>query len=714
MDQLVTREGELFQVSDRRGDFVPEERACGLFFHDTRYLSRFELLVAGYKPELLGADSARNYVQAVFGQARGQTESLFRAFNLGVQRHRVIWGGVMYERITVTNHETAPMPARVELRYGADFADLFEVRGYQRARRGDALPFEVSEAGVTLGYRGLDAIVRQTRISFGTAPAVVAGDRAVWEAELPPQGALIIDVAVAPAENGDFPAAVGFDAALSAAAQAYITWQASLPVVASDNEMFNRVLRRAVLDLRTLAADIGHGPFPVAGIPWFAVPFGRDSILTAIEALPFAPELARGTLRTLGALQGTEINAWRQEEPGKIPHELRFGEMANTDEIPFKRYYGTVDSTPLYLVLLCDYYAWTGDLELVRELLPNVRAALHWIDTYGDQNGEGFLEYRADAGVGLAVQSWKDSTNSMTHRDLRPAQSPVSVSEVQGYAYDAKRRLAPMMAQLGEPALAAKLAQEAAALKARFHQAYWMDDRAYYAIALAGERCEQVGTSASDIGHCLWSGIVPEEHAAAVAQRLLSPELFSGWGIRTLSTHERSYNPLSYHNGSVWPHDTAFCALGLKRYGFEQAANVVIGGLLEAAMHFEYFRLPELFCGYSREEGAPVGYPAACSPQAWAAAVPFAMLQVILGLQPDAAAGVLRLRPCLPPFLGRLGVIGLRVGGAIVDIEVTREGVTTALRQGRLELIVDAANQQHFGAAQQVERAGSATLRLRS
>jgi glycogen debranching enzyme len=675
LDQLVTREGDLFQVSDRRGDIAPGERACGLFYKDTRYLSRFELLVNGQKPGLLSADASQNYIQSVFGQANGT----------GVRRQRVIFGGALYERIAVTNYGAAPTPVRVELRFAADFADLFEVRGYPRQRRGDLLAPIVAD-GVILSYRGLDAVLRQTALRFSLPPAELTAESATWTLQLAPQETCTIDVTAAPAENGAFPATCGFDAALAALSGEYRRWQAELPAIATDNELLNRVLDRSVRDLRLLEADLGSGKFPVAGIPWFAVPFGRDSIITALEALPLNPDLARGTLRTLGALQGREVNAWRQEAPGKIAHELRSGEMANLDEIPFKRYYGTVDATPLYLVLLCEYYAWTGDLELVRELLPNIKAALGFI-------GDGFLTFRADRGAGLAVQSWKDSHDSLTHRDLRPAVSPVAVSEVQGYVCDAKRRLAPILELLGERELAARLRSEADALQTRFNQAFWMADRQYYAIALDGDGA-QVGTLSSDIGHCLWSGIVAAEKAPAVAQRLLSPELFSGWGIRTLSTLDSSSNPHSYHNGSVWPHDTALCILGLKRYGFDLEANRVIGAMLEAAAHFESFRLPELFCGHSREDGAPVAYPVACSPQAWAAAAPFAWIAAMLGLAPDAAAGVLRLRPCLPPFLGRLSVRGLRVGGAVVDLEVTRDGSAATVREGRLAVVVAGSGRQ--------------------
>jgi glycogen debranching enzyme len=693
MDQLVTREGDLFQVSDRRGDFVPEAQASGLFLRDTRMLSRLELLIDGEKPGLLSATAADNYLQKVYSQSQPRTDALFYRTSVAVQRRRLLHGGVMYERILLTNRYDQPQTIQLTLRYGADFADLFEVRGIHRRARGEYLPPAVAADRVRFAYRGLDQILRETELRFAPAPETLTDGEATWTITIAPRQEVVVEVTVVPAEAGRFPEPAGYEAALAAMQSAYAGWMQTCPVIESDHVLFNRILQRSLQDLRVLTSDRGYGPFPVAGIPWFAVPFGRDSLITALETLMVNPDLARGTLRTLAALQGTKIDPQRVEEPGKIAHELRFGEMANLDEVPFGRYYGTVDATPLFLVLMAEYYNWTGDLELVRELLPNIKAALDWIDTYGDLDGDGFLEYRSDQGLGLHVQSWKDSHNSMTHRDGRAAESPVAVSEVQGYAYDAKRRLAPILAKLGETQWADRLTREAEALKARFNQAFWMEDRQFMAIALDGHK-DQVGTVSSDIGHCLWSGIIDEAKAPAVARRLVAPDMFSGWGIRTLSSEESSYDPASYHNGSVWPHDNALCVLGLRRAGFDAEANRVISGLIDAAGHFPYFRLPELFCGFSREEGEPVDYPVACSPQAWAAATPFALVQAMLGLEPDAGAGVLRIRPSLPESIGRLAVKGLRVGGAVVDIEVTHRETRATVRQGTLRVLVEPAATQ--------------------
>ncbi len=693
MDQLVTREGRLFQVADERGDFSPESAASGLYMDNTRFLSRFELRIGGRRPTPLAASAADNIALRVYAQAfRAGAEEHDHAAppNLAVRRQRVLHDGVLYERVTVTNYGLDDLDIALDLCFDADYADVFEVRGLTRPVRGERLPTTLGPDTAILGYRGLDHVVRRTRLRFDPVPARVDADHAHWTARIPGQGAIRLAVTVVAEEDGvaATPLTGEYDAAHAALEESYAAWRRACTAVKSDSDAFNRLLERSLLDLRLLRADLGAGPFFVAGIPWFAVPFGRDSLITAIEALPLDPEPARGTLRTLAALQGRVVDEWRREEPGKIPHELRRGEMAALDEIPFGRYYGSVDGTMLFLILLCDYYAWTADLALARDLLPNVRAALDWIDHYGDRDGDGFVEYEADTGRGLAVQSWKDSRDSMSHRDGAPARGAIAVSEAQGYVYDAKRRLAPIVAALGETDVAERLTAEAETLRGRFAEAFWMDDRDYPAIALDGAK-RQVGTVASDAGHLLWSGILDDERAARVARRLVAPDLFSGWGVRTLSARERTYNPLSYHNGSVWPHDTALCVRGLKRYGFDAEVNLVASGLLRASAHVADARLPELFCGFAERDGPPVPYQLACAPQAWAAAAAFALTQAMLGLEPDAAASQLRLRPSLPDGIGRIALRGLRVGQAVVDLEVTRDGVQSNVRTGTLDIIVE-------------------------
>ncbi len=687
MDQLVTREGDLFQVSDDHGDFSAVAPVSGLYTRDTRFLSRFELLVNGERPRVLNATAASNVEQRVFAQVR-RVQETFHELRIGVERRRLLYQGVMYERINFTNYERVDLDLRIEFLFDADFVDLFEVRGMNRTRRGEQQPTQVRTDSVVLGYRGLDGIVRHTLLLFVSTPTLVEAQRSLWDVSLPSRGSMAIGIAVAPGFDGEIPPITEFEQALAALATSYAQWHDTCMRITCDNELWSRVLKRSVLDLRVLLADVGDGQFPVAGIPWFAVPFGRDSLITAMQTLALTPDLARGTLRTLARLQGSVDDPRRQEQPGKILHELRQGEMANLDEVPFGRYYGSVDSTPLFLVLLGQYQDWTGDLELARELLPNIKAALRWLDLFGDGDGDGLLEFQAHGG-GLSVQSWKDSFDSMSHRDGTPAASPVAVSEVQGYAYDARSRLAPILARLGETDLAQQVTDKAKESRASFVRAFWMGDRQYLAIAVDGAK-QRVGTVASDAGHCLWSGILDAYHAAKVAGKLLAPDLFSGWGIRTLSDQEATYNPMSYHNGSVWPHDNALCVLGLKRYGFDQATTRVASALVEAAVHFPYFRLPELFCGYGRDVGPPVAYPVACSPQAWAAATPIALVHALLGLAPDAPNGILRLRPLLPDGVNQLSLRGLRVGAAVLDVEVSRSGVDAAVREGELQVVTEA------------------------
>ncbi len=692
MLDLVMKEGDLFLVAGPSGDIIGSDGPHGLYYKDTRYLSRLTLRLGGEQPHRLSASAAENYQMRIFYQARaGQQE---RPGTIGVERRRVVESGVLYEQVRVTNYSLHAAEIEVEVGFDADFRDLFEARGAVRPARGTPLEPEVRDGTILLGYVGLDHVRRRTLIVPQPAADVLTANASRWVLTLEPGASRTVALAVVPEQENGFPAISDFDAALARLRESYRAWDAETVSIETDDLLVNRTLQRSRFDLRALLTDLGHGPFPVAGIPWFCVPFGRDSLITALQALPFNPSLAVGTLRTLAALQGQDVNPDRLEEPGKIVHEVRSGEMALLGEVPFLRYYGTVDATPLFLVLLGETYRWTGDLDLAAALLPNIRAALHWIRTYGDKDGDGLVEYAAHEG-GLTVQSWKDSSDSISHRSGDQAESPIAVSEVQGYVYDAYVKIAPVLRALaaaghGEDltALADELEAEARKLQDRFDQAFWMEDRQYYAIALDGQK-QQVGTVSSDPGHCLWSGIVPEHRRASVAQALMGESLFSGWGVRTLAVGENTYNPMSYHNGSVWPHDNALIALGLKRAGFDAEAARLTEALFAVASRFPLHRLPELFCGYPSEEGEPVEYPASCSPQAWAAGTPFMLMQAVLGMEADAPGRTLRLRPYLPVGWNRVSLRGVRVGEAVVDLEVTREGVTANVRKGELTVQVE-------------------------
>jgi glycogen debranching enzyme len=437
-----------------------------------------------------------------------------------------------------------------------------------------------------------------------------------------------------------------------------------------------------VADLRLLVNDgpVEGGRYVAAGIPWFATLFGRDSLLTAMQSLAFRPQLAVETLEVLAALQATEVDDFRDAEPGKILHELRVGETARAGELPHSPYYGSVDSTPLWLVLLGATYDWTGDRALVDRLWPNALAALRWIDEWGDRDGDGFVEYERRSPRGLLNQGWKDSGDAIRDRTGRESKAPIALAEVQGYVYDAKLRMARLATIRGDAALTARLTREAALLRDRFEEAFWVEDQRYYAMALDGEK-RQADAVGSNAGHCLWSGIVSPERARDVADKLLGPALFSGWGIRTYASNQRGYNPFGYHTGTVWPHDTSLAAAGLKRYGFQDEANRLVGHMLEAAQHFSEFRLPELFCGFDRETAPmPVPYPVACSPQAWSAGAVFMFLQTMLGIRAHADTRELELlRPNLPDWLAKVTVSNLRIGEASVDLLFHRwRGTTSA------------------------------------
>jgi glycogen debranching enzyme len=477
-----------------------------------------------------------------------------------------------------------------------------------------------------------------------------------------------------------FPAAPPVDAADGV--EAYAEWAAESTHVATDHELFNLTLARSLNDLRLLMND---GPsegetYVAAGVPWFSALFGRDSIITALESLAFHPQLAAETLQVLADRQATELDPEHDAEPGKILHELRFGEMARSRELPFTPYYGSVDSTPLWLILLGATFDWTGDRDLVNRLWPNALAALEWIDRYGDRDGDGFVEYGRRAQRGLYNQGWKDSADAVRYSDGREAVPPIALAEVQGYVFEAKHRMAALATMRDEHELAHRLRTDAEALRERFEAAFWMPDAGYYAMALDSDK-GQATAIASNPGHCLWSGIVSRERARQVADRLLEPSLFSGWGVRSLASGQPGYNPIGYHTGSVWPHDTAIVASGLKRYGFHDDANLLTGSVFEAAQRFPDYRLPELFCGFPRETSPmPVPYPVACSPQAWAAGASFLVLQTMLGIRAHADRRELELqRPHLPNWLAKVTITNLRVGDAAVDLLFHRwRGTTSA------------------------------------
>jgi glycogen debranching enzyme len=698
----VLKHGETFAVFDRYGDIWPLARSDNGVYHEgTRVLSRLGLSLNDTRPMLLSSEVVEsNDVLVVhlsnpdlfLPQAGGPPRLLPRG-SVHILRSKLLWNGVLYERLRVVNHDLVPVDIDLEVTFGADFADLFEVRGIARAARGEDLPPVIGTDEAVLSYRGLDGIVRRMRMVFSPAPSLLAADHARLRLRLDPRRAHEQLITVV-AEIGDRPAAVrDYEAALTDNAATFAAMRAQISQVDSANEHFDNWVARSTTDLCMLTTETEHGLYPSAGVPWFSTVFGRDGIITALECLWAWPELARGVLSLLAATQADAVDPARDAEPGKILHESRRGEMANLGEIPFGRYYGSVDSTPLFVMLAGAYYGRTRDLAFAREIWPNVERALAWIDRHGDIDGDGFIEYARRSANGLSNQGWKDAGDSVFHANGDLATGPIALCEVQGYVYAARLRAAAMAADLGEWERADALRRQAAALADAFDRLFWCEDLGTYALALDGDK-RPCRVRASNAGHCLWAGIARPERSARVARLLLSEEMFSGWGVRTVGVNEARYNPMSYHNGSVWPHDNALIAAGLAAYGHETEAMTITEGLFGASMFVDLHRLPELFCGFRRRAGeGPTLYPVACSPQAWAAGAVMLLVQSMLGLTLDAERDEIRLaRPSLPSFLHAVEVSHLRLAGASADLhfEVFPGDVSVRVlrREGQVQVSV--------------------------
>ena len=663
--QISILKGSAFVVSDRLGDVRdgPGD-ATGLFYRDMRHISRWQLRLNGRELSVMSAETLE-YDEAVFFLVE-PTGTIYRNPAMSLIRRRQVADGLR-EHLELHNHGLQRVEVEISLLFDADFADLFEVKD-ELTKTGELYRMH-EHGGMTLGYlrgdfrretyiRAAGAFITDESLSF----RVTLEPREVWRATI------VVTVGMGRAEpvpqrmhRPEMPITLE-------------DWLGAAPKVDTDWHELRQTYRRSLVDLAALRFYPESVPssLPAAGLPWFMALFGRDSLITSYQAIPFVPELARTTLLALGAQQATEWDDFRDAEPGKILHELRDGELAHFLERPQSPYYGSADSTPLYLIVLDEYERWTGDAETVRQLEPTARAALEWIERYGDSDGDGYIEYiTRNPQTGLENQCWKDSWNSIVHPDGQVAHAPRATCEIQGYAYDARVRTARLAREVwGDADLADRLERDAAALRAQFDNDFWLPDVGFYALALDGDK-KPVPTLTSNIGHLLWSGIVTDERVEAVVGHLTGDRMFSGWGLRTLADGQPAYNPIEYHNGTVWPHDTALVAAGLARYGRRHEANRFVVALMEAASHFG-FRLPEAFAGYDRATTqVPVAYPSACSPQAWAAGAPLLLLRVVLGLEPTANGLV--VRPHLPTDVGRLVVRGLVGRGGPTEAVAIRE-----------------------------------------
>lgn len=676
MDYRVIKENDFFLISGLDGDIhLDQEYAHGFYTQDTRFINRLELLINGHRPVLLHSIADDNYF-STFLLTNPHIENkgvvqLWRE-SLQIERTRFIYNGVLYEQVQLTNFSHEPIQFKLSIFVDADFQDMFAIRGFQNGHTGKMLDTTVTDQAMILSYIGLDDIKRNTKITWNE-PAVVSTEGTIdFSIHLNPAEMKAVSIRYAPFFGDHIVDSLPADQAIYQLKQSYEQWNEHATQVDSDDLLFNRVYHRGKQDLRGLLTDKGFGLFPVAGVPWYAVPFGRDSLITALQMLPLNPMIAKHTLFTLANYQGENLDPWRDEQPGKIMHEIRYGELANTNQIPFTPYYGTIDATPLFLVLAAEYFHWTNDLDTIRDLLPHIEQAMEWINKFGDRDHDLFVEYFQESSKGIANQGWKDSGNSIVHKSGELANAPIALVEVQGYVYQAKSKLAPILRLIGMDEYANQLEKEASMLKERFQEHFWMPEENYYAIALDSEE-RQVKSVTSNPGHLLMTEILDDEHSRQVAHRLVQDDLFSGFGIRTMSTKSTGYNPMSYHNGSVWPHDNSMILLGLGRLGFQQEACRIIDGLLQAASYFEYHRLPELICGYDAQVGYPIPYPVACSPQAWAAGTSIVLLQTILGITPDACKKQINLKPGMPSTMNELHVRNLRIGDGALELKVKRQ-----------------------------------------
>jgi glycogen debranching enzyme len=688
---------DTFVVLDSHGDIGASAGGPdGLFNADTRYLARLELVLDEVQPLLLGSnlrdDNSALTVDLTNPDVYRQGRIVLQKDVLHVVRTVFLWRGSAYQRIGVQNHGDRVASFDLTLRFDNDFADLFEVRGERRPRRGVGTGRLIGPADVVLEYSGLDATARSTALHFDPRPTRLAVGSATYHFDLGPQKITSLFVAVSCNKPIPYQPAPFFRGLLAHRREMRRSTAGATSIETSNN-IFNEVLCQAMADLNMLMTETPQGRYPYAGIPWYSTTFGRDGLITALQMLWIDPRVARGVLRRLAAYQAKAVDPLADAEPGKILHEMRGGEMAALREVPFAQYYGSVDATPLFVLLAGLYVERTGDEATLAELWPAIEAALGWIDGAGDPDQDGFVEYRRASEQGLANQGWKDSHDAIFHADGRLAEGYIALAEVQGYVFAGKHLAARCAFRLGLVDRARKLEAEAYRLAARFEEAFWCPELGTYALALDGEK-QPCRVRTSNAGQLLFTGIVREDRARLLAADLMRPHFFTGWGIRTVARGEARYNPMSYHDGSIWPHDNALIALGLARYGLKHSVEQVFKGLFDAASYMDLRRLPELFCGFQRERRrGPTLYPVACAPQAWASATPFTLLEAALGIEFDALRGEIRLRnPRLPAFLNEVILRDLRLGESSVDLRVRRHGDDVSLEvmrtRGRIEVSI--------------------------
>lgn len=665
----------IFGVFNVFGDIIPIGLGSqGLYNESTRFLSRFEIKLENAYPLLLSStvkeDNSIVTVDLTNPDISTKEKLIIPKGSLHIQRSKFLMGKTCYENINLTNFSGFPVYVELSFLFMADFADIFEIRGMTRAKRGINLPTIVAENNVQLSYVGLDQLKRISELNFIPTPEKIFETGASYYCQLAPKKTYSCYITVSCEKESSV---LNYQKAIKNLSEESSLRRSQNCQVETSNEYFNDWIRRSFADLQMLLANTENGPYPYAGIPWYSTIFGRDGIITALQTLWVNPHIAKGVLNYLAHHQAKDLDPGRDAEPGKILHESRTGEMASTGEVPFKEYYGSVDSTPLFIVLAGYYYQATADLEFIKKIWPHIKFALEWIKIYGDTDQDGFIEYNRHSSDGLINQGWKDSHDSVFHEDGTFAKGPIALCEVQGYVYDAKIRASELAFILGEEELSKNLLLEAKTLREKFIQSFWCEEISSFALALDGEK-RQCKVLSSNAGHCLFSGIAIPEHARKVANILFKKNMFSGWGIRTIASNEALYNPMSYHNGTIWPHDNALIALGLARYGFKGMIAKILTGIFQVANYMDLNRLPELFCGFPKKghEG-PTLYPVACIPQAWSAVTVFSLLQASLGLKLDASTNRIFFNaPYLPKYLDKIHISNLHLGRSVMDLSLHR------------------------------------------
>lgn len=681
VNNLTLIDGKTFLSTTVSGDITPPGAPDVGFFHDdTRFLSKLELKVGGERTVVLSSSEEKTFASKI--ELTTGSLAQINSFDLPentvhIRRQQLLASDLLYDSITFANFNQLDAELLVEIAFEADFVDVFQVRGCARQKSGQYYRPVARGDSLVFFYRGLDDVTRETVIRFQTRPDEIENNVAKWKLRIPASGfvELLNTVGCRVADMTPRATAKNVVQGFRERREAFHEWERESTTFKSSNDIFDEALRTCIADFHALQIPNGDQHIVAAGIPWFATMFGRDSLIAAYQSLLLNPRLAGETLRVLARYQGKQFNDWQDEEPGKIPHEYRTGEMTRAGEMPFGPYYGSIDSTPLFLILLSETFNWTGDEKLVQDLLPAAYAALDWIQNYGDLDGDGFIEYKRRSPKGLTNQGWKDSWDANMHRDGSVANPPIALVEVQGYCYEAQYRMAQLLRTFGNAERADKLRKSSAELAKKIEKSFWLPGENFYAMGLDSQK-RPLEVVSSNAGHLLFTRAISRDRARNVVQRFMRDDMQSGWGWRTLAASERVFNPLSYHRGSVWPHDNSLIAHGMALYGFRNEVKEIFTSLYQAALNFRDYRLPELFCGVQRNENdEPVHYPVSCSPQAWASGAFFLLLTSVLGIRPSASRKELNIvNPLLPDWLEFLQIRNLRIGNSRVSLDFSRRG----------------------------------------